>query len=342
MKIEVLISTMNLIDEKELLKKMRIKTNSIIINQYTGKTFLKNIDKGINKLYNYNEKGLSKSRNHAIENATQDICVIADDDIKYEETYEKTIKKAYEQYPDADIIAFFIRNGKKKRKEGRIGFFSSMQIQSVQLTFKRKSIVNNKITFDERFGAGAELYMGEENLFLAQCLKKGLKIYYVPETIAEVENGNSTWFKGFNERYFEIKGATFYALSPKLSSALILQFALRKYKKYVSEISMCRAIKCMYKGKKEYKKSINKKVYMMGDFVSNTGPAIVNKSYYPYMEDRCYICRTNNKIIRILHFLIFIMKCDILLISGMSKFHVKAAGFAKKHRKKVIYLMHRI
>ena len=256
MKIEVLISTMNLVDEKELLKKMRIKTNSIIINQYERKPFLKNIDKGINKLYSYNEKGLSKSRNHAIEKATQDICVIADDDITYEETYDETIKKAYEKYPDADIIAFFIRNGKKKRKEGRIGFFSSMQIQSVQLTFKRKSIIDNEITFDEKFGAGAELYMGEENVFLAQCLKKGLKIYYVPETIAEVKNGDSTWFKGFNEGYFEIKGATFYELSPKLSSALILQFALRKRKIYKNKVKVQDAIKYMLSGAKKYKKGI--------------------------------------------------------------------------------------
>ena len=78
----------------------------------------------------------------------------------------------------------------------------------------------------------------------------------------------------------------------------------------------------------------------MGDFISDTGPAIVNKNYYPYMKEESYICKTNSKLIRPLHFIFHIGKCNTLLISGLSKFHFKAAELAKKLNKRVIYLMH--
>lgn len=343
MKIEVLVSTMNLENHEELLRKMNVK-KSVIINQ-TQFVTSGDITEGENRLYSYQEKGLSKSRNRAIENSKADICMIADDDIKYEDNYEKIVDNGYKKYPDADIIAFYVDNFDEKRKkpirkEGKIGILKSMRIQSVQVTFKRKSIRDKNIRFNERFGAGAELYMGEENIFLAQCLKEGLKMYYIPKTIATIQDNNSTWFKGHNEYNFNVKGAVYYEISKSLYPILIFQFALRKRWLYANEVKTLKAIKYMFEGVKKYKKSIIKRIYYMGDFCSDNGPAIVNKSYYPYFKEQCYICKTNNKLIRLLHFTFFMKKCNILLVSGMSKFHVKSAEIAKMHNKEVLYLMH--
>lgn len=343
MNIEVLVSTMNLKNQEQLIKKMNIK-KSVIINQ-TKNINLPDITEGKNRLYSYNEKGLSRSRNKAIENSIADICLIADDDVKYENNYEKIVEEGYKKYPDADIIAFYLDNVdeniyRPKRKEGKINFVKSMQIKSSQITFKRKSIIEKGIRFNERFGTGSELYMGEENIFLAQCLKKNLNIYYIPITIVVTQENNSSWFKGHNEYNFNVKGAVYYEMSKRLYPILILQFALRKRKLYSKEVKTLNAIKYMFEGVHKYKKSKNKKIYFMGDFCSDTGPAIVNKSYYPYLKDESYICRTNNKIIRVIHFLFYIKRCNVLLISCLSKFHAKAAKIAKEKNKKVIYLMH--
>ena len=86
------------------------------------------------------------------------------------------IKNGYKKYKDAGIIAFYVDNvdkkfEKKKRKEGKINLITSMKIQSVQITFKRKSIIDKKIKFNELFGTGTELYSGEENIFLADCIR---------------------------------------------------------------------------------------------------------------------------------------------------------------------------
>ena len=258
MNIEILISTMNLENHEDLVNNLKVK-KSLVINQ-TNTMQIKDIDYGDKRLYSFNEKGLSKSRNRALDNAIGDICVLADDDLEYEENYEKTINDGYIKYPDADIIAFYVDNydsNKKrpKRKEGKINFLKSLQIQSVQVTFKRKSIKDKKIRFNENFGAGTKFYMGEENIFLAECLKKGLKIYYVPKTIATLKDNNSSWFKGFDENYFNVRGAVFYAMSKTWYKLLIIQFAIRKRKRFIdNKISTLKAIEYMLNGVKIYKR----------------------------------------------------------------------------------------
>lgn len=257
--IEVLISTMNLQNQQDLLKKMNVK-RSVIINQ-TNNINLEDIVSGDNRLYSFKEKGLSKSRNKAIVNSNADICIIADDDLKYESDYEKIVEDGYNTYPEADIIAFYVDNIEDKkrkiiRKQGKINIIQSMRIQSVQITFKKNSIINNDLKFNEKFGTGTELYMGEENIFLAQCIRKGLKIYYIPKKIATIQDNESTWFKGFDEYYFNVKGDVFYEISKTIYPILIFQFAIRKRKLYAKEIKMSNAIKYMFQGVKRYKKEI--------------------------------------------------------------------------------------
>ena len=256
MKIEVLISTMNLKNQQDLLKKMNVD-GSVIINQTKNKS-LTDIETGKNKLFSYEEKGLSKSRNKAIEHSSADICIIADDDLRYEDDYEKIVEEGYKKYPDADVIAFYVDNvddskRRKARREGKINLLTSMRVQSVQMTFKRESITKNVIKFNENFGAGTEIHSGEENIFLKDCLKKKLRIYNFPKKIATIQNNDSTWMKGHDKQYFIAKGATFYEIFKFLYPLIILQFAVRKKKKYSKEISVLKAIKYMFKGVKQYK-----------------------------------------------------------------------------------------
>lgn len=250
MNIDVLISTMNLEDDKELLKKMNVKGNSIIINQITNnKNKEINIEKTTNKVYSFKEKGLSKSRNKAIEKSKAEVCVIADDDLVYEDNYEEIIRDAYKKYPEADIVIFSVKSNdklyhKKKLKQGKIGYAQSMKVQSVQMTLKRKSI-QNKLKFDEDYGTGTTNYMGEENIFLFDALRLGLNIISVPINIATIQDNCSSWFNGYNEEYFKIKSRVFKRMSRKFWLLLVLQFAIRKYNLYKKDISFKDVIKSM-------------------------------------------------------------------------------------------------
>lgn len=254
---EVLVSTMNQ-NDYSLIDKMNINSNAIIINQ-CGENSIKDLTRNNNQIkwINSDEIGLSNSRNMAIKSSTKDICLLADDDLEYIDNYQKIILKQFKLYPNADIITFKVEgiNSKFKNyysKTRKLNYLTSMKVSSVEIAFRTNSIKRNNIKFNKLFGAGSKYYAGEECIFLTDCLKKGLKIRYVPIKIANLYIGNSTWFKGYKEDFFITKGAVFAAMSKWFSIPYILQFALRKYKLYSKEITMITAIDNMLKGRRKY------------------------------------------------------------------------------------------
>lgn len=258
MKLEVLVSTMNLKNEEEtetLIKKMHIQGKAVVINQITAQNIAKTTkEDGSFRVYSYNEKGLSKSRNIAIDKLEADIGVIADDDVIYNEKYEETITKAYEKYPDADIIAFYVQSKNesrpiRKQKTHKVNFITAMRIRSVQITLKKES----KIKFDEEFGIGSKYNRGEENIWLYDCMKSGKKVYYINEEIGEVLQKQSSWYSGMDEEFLKSEGAVFYRISKKFYWILDLQYAIRKRKYYKHNMSTIEAFKYLRQGSKTYK-----------------------------------------------------------------------------------------
>lgn len=130
---------------------------------------------------------------------------------------------------------------------------------SVQIAFKRESIKKENIQFDVMFGAGSGFYKdGEENIFLFDCIRKKLKILYLPITIAKTMENESTWYSGMDVDYLNSKGALFYRLFGSFSWLLQLGFAILKYKQYRDEVSFLGAINALKKGRYKYKKDREK------------------------------------------------------------------------------------
>lgn len=213
------------------------------------------------------ERGLSRSRNVALENATGDICVIADDDITYEDRYQEIIQEAYQKHPSMDIIVFALPSQNIERSkeypstEKRIGYLRSMRVYSYEITFRRSSIARASVSFNELFGAGSGKYScGEENIFLFNCLRKGIKILYVPKQIGVVSHSTSTWFKGYDSKFFFDKGAMFYAMSKSMAFPFVIQYLLRKRKLYKGNLGFHEAIKNMMKGLFDCKNEITKRI----------------------------------------------------------------------------------
>lgn len=259
--IEVLISTVDR-ENLDFLKKMSLSTDAVVVNQnnHLEGTDVHNLAELEVNVINSLDRGLSKSRNLAIKYATADICLIADDDMKYHSDYKDQVLRAYQEYPEADIIAFQVkrtgnadRTKKFRSKMSWENYVTSMKISSVEITFKRESIVNSGLSFNPNIGAGTEFSNGEENVFLYDALRKGCKILYLPIEIAEVDMSESSWFEGYTENFFETVGAKFYNMTNRYYNLLILQFALRKYKLYKEDISLSEAFKLMRKGVEKYK-----------------------------------------------------------------------------------------
>ena len=256
MELQTLVSTMHQ-NDKKLIERMNIRSNAIVINQCDNEKIEEySLNNFHIKWINSKKRGLSISRNMALDNADCDICHLADDDLKYIGGYEEIILSQFRKYPDVDIIAFQVEGIERAFKNyypypRQITFLSSMKISSVEVAFRLEKVKQTKVRFNELFGSGSKYFMGEENIFLAECLRSGLKIMYVPIKIANLHLGESTWFKGFNKEYFINRGAVFTALSKKLSFFFILQFALRKSKLFTDEISIYQAIKFMLEGRRQ-------------------------------------------------------------------------------------------
>lgn len=239
MKLEVIVSTMNCESYSELYKQMNLQTDAIIINQ-ESQSVLENQDLSMGsntvKGYSFLEKGVGLSRNSGLMRSTGDICIMADDDMVYVDGYEEIISKAYEEHPEMDMILFNVRihqDGKtieKVKKNGRIGSWNYQRYGAVTFTFKRKSILEKRLSFSLLFGGGTEIGSGEDSLFLSDVLKKKLKVYAVKEMIADVYNDGSSWFSGYNEKYLLDRGKLFRAISPRMYLFLIVQFGIRRRK----------------------------------------------------------------------------------------------------------------
>ncbi|HBI60270.1 MAG TPA: hypothetical protein DDY31_03495, partial [Lachnospiraceae bacterium] len=115
MSIQVLISTMDQ-EDASFLKQMNLQTDAIVGNQNGCDKEVMLLDNGNKiKFICSKEKGLANNRNLTLSKADACICILADDDIQYVNGYAKTIKNAYEKYPDADVIIFNLYEKPQKR-----------------------------------------------------------------------------------------------------------------------------------------------------------------------------------------------------------------------------------
>lgn len=259
MEFQILLSAMHLKDES-YLDTLNVKSNAVIINQ-CDRTSRKEVEREIDgkttkvTYIESTQRGLSRSRNMAVRNATADICILCDNDVEYVDGYEELILKEFREHPEADVIVYYVRRKEKPEPnyltKRWMGYLSVLKIFSPEIAFRRKSVQN--ITFNEAFGAGSGRYlMGEENIFLYNCLKQHKKILYVPTMIAQLREEESTWFKGYDKQFFISRGAGYAAMSRSGSIPLIWQFALRKRNLYRKDMRMIQALVYMHRGRKEY------------------------------------------------------------------------------------------
>lgn len=263
---QVLVSTMKQ-ENHSLIKDMNLRTNAVVINQddRDSEKYIQSNNCDI-LWVNSSDRGISRSRNLAIAKANSDICILADDDLIYVDNYHNIITDSYKKYPNADILVFKVDGINKTFKNygtkiKNISCVSSLKISSVQITFRRKSIVNKNIEFNEYFGSGSKYSMGEENIFLHDCLKNKLKIKYIPEKIADLYIGESSWFVGFNKKYLIDRGAGYSAMGKYFSIFLIIQFAIRKRRLLKENFCLFESIKTMLKGREEYIKLMEEKLW---------------------------------------------------------------------------------
>ena len=247
MKLEILLSCMHQTDGA-LAARSGLTGDVVIINQCDREGYA---EYGRVRMFSTTQRGLTKSRNMAIDKARAEVCLLCDDDETFVPDYEEKILAAYESLPQADVIIFKMldRPASFPDKVMRLRFPKTLKVASWQISFRREKLLAAGVRFDELLGAGTGNGAEEEMKFLLDCQKAGLKIYYVPTAIAAVAQTQSTWFAGFTEEFFENRGATTrYILGVPMALLYGAYYVLRKKKLYQENLTTAQAWKALVRG----------------------------------------------------------------------------------------------
>ncbi len=261
MKLQHIISTMHQTDFS-VLEPMNCKCDMLVVNQTNEeKTEQATVNGHFAKMIYTTQRGLSKSRNMLLQNADGDVVIIGDDDVEYLDDYLEIVENAYKKHTDADIIVFCFTH--EKGKETRVRYTEDFKMNmmniskaaSVEISFKRQSILDAGIQFNNNIGLGTAFPTGEENAFLADALRAGLKIYHVPKTICVAQEAERITETYDMSDYIMDKGASYHCIYKKMFPLYSIAFIILKKKSIFKDVSVIKAFSLMCKGKKKYKEA---------------------------------------------------------------------------------------
>lgn len=256
-KFQILCVTMDQIDFSKI-KEMNIHSNVIFANQsedffYKEHSFENNLAKMITT----NTKGVGINRNIALSYADAEICLLADDDIVYLDDLEEIVLKEFKEYPLADIIIFHLQSNSKERvlkkyKKTRCRKkFETRPWGAVRIAFRLNSIKKANLWFTSLFGGGCVFPSGEDSMWIDAAFKSNLRVYVSDKTIGNINMNESSWFTGFNNKYYYAKGAFYQASYPHMYKIWMLYFAIRTRK--MTNLSFKERVKWINNGKQGYK-----------------------------------------------------------------------------------------
>lgn len=255
---ELLLSTVGQ-DDYSLLDKRNVNCNVIVINQCDRSGRVHFMHDGYEVDWNdMNERGVGKSRNLALLYSSADIILFADDDIDYEDDLESLVIREFERNPSADGFLFNLKSDDKERAprinsdRKRVNTLSGMHYGAPRLALRRDAVLKARVSFSLLFGGGAKYNSGEDSMFVVDCLRKGLRIFTSPEFIGTVHFDSSSWFKGYDEKYFVDKGASYCSISPRLAVAFCFVFLMR-HSDFYEKGQFFKKMSLMMKGVKTFK-----------------------------------------------------------------------------------------
>ena len=234
MELEVLVATMGQ-ENTALAEKMNITTGAIIANQ-CGRWDHEEKD-GI-CMISTATKGVGINRNLAMQLSKADILLFADDDVCYYDGALQGVIAAFEQLPDADVIFFGLdmtRDGevfdKRRNKVRRVHIWNALRYGAARMAVRRSAVMEKRLSFTTLFGGGCKYGSGEDTVFIADCLRAGLKAYSHDLVLGTCAKDASSWFSGYNEKYFYDRGAMVACVFPRLKHLMKYYFAWKLTKK---------------------------------------------------------------------------------------------------------------
>lgn len=256
MEVQVLVAAVDK-DVNVLAEQMRLETDAIIVNQCDHYGYQEFEHKGrCIRCFSMAERGVGLNRNTALMHADGELVLFSDEDIVLYSGYERIIADAFLENPDADIITFNFKVDASRAtyyntKPHRIHWYNYGRYPTYAVAARREALHGAGVSFSLLFGGGAKYSNGEDSLFLHDCLKKGLHLYGSPAEIGEETFRESTWFKGYNEKFFYDRGVLYHYLYGRLAGLWALRFLLAHKGTMCETVGVKQAFSWMRQGIKE-------------------------------------------------------------------------------------------
>lgn len=259
-KLEILCVTMHQTDFKKV-EEMNIRSNVVFANQcdltaYEEKQF----DGFTAKMISTETRGVGVNRNLSLAYASADICLLADDDVVYDDDMEARVLAEFDAHPDADVMIFHFdtdsdRKQVKYAKTKKCGRFARQPWAAFRVAFRLSAIRKANLHFTTLFGGGCLFPSGEDSMFLADMKKAGLRIYVSRETIGTVSFAVSSWFTGVDEKFFFGKGALYAALGRRPFALWARYFVMRM--RGAGNLSARARKRWIYHGRRAYREMLS-------------------------------------------------------------------------------------
>ena len=183
--------------------------------------------------------GLSRSRNAALAAARGDILLVADDDVTHPPGAYLGIRRFFAENPDLDLFV-----GRSLDPDGRprkrplprrkpLSRLNAARASSHEIALRLERVRAKGVRFDEGFGVGAgtAASLGEEYVFLADCLAAGLAGVHdpLPVSVHPAESSGFVWEGAAQAR---ARALVFARVFGRAAAPVRLAFALKNRRRF--------------------------------------------------------------------------------------------------------------
>lgn len=233
-KFEILCVTMHQTDFSKI-QQMNIHSDVVFANQ-ADRTSMEELEfEGHRaRMITTDTRGVGVNRNLALLYARGEICLFADDDVIYHDDMEERVLAEFDAHPDADIIIFHLDTDSERKqirynKTQKLTKFGKSPWAAFRIAFRRNAVLKANTWFTTLFGGGCTFPAGEDSMWLSEAKRKGMTFYVSKETIGRVSFEVSSWFTGYDEKYYYGQGAYYQAVRPRTIYLWMLYSILRTW-----------------------------------------------------------------------------------------------------------------
>ena len=184
------------------------------------------------------KKGVAISRNIALAATETELLLFADDDMKFCPDGWREMRQWFAENPRCDVLCGRLRapDGGWRKSYGAAGRavtrFNCLKVGTPEIALRATSIRKAGPGFSPDFGAGAGYPIGDEYLFLTDCLKAGLTGRHV--AVCFGVHGRDSSGTAFDKAALGARTELFHRVFGRWSGLIRIAFAIKQTRRFDS------------------------------------------------------------------------------------------------------------